>query len=128
MGARTIGNTQIVFKDTPGFLRLENAKEERLDRDLIVTAAAEMQHVDYCLLVVDSARRLTETYRDALVQLMIGAINSTGRIEEDTDGEEEQGTTRGFDARETSKFAIVLNKGEWVSGWVSKIQNKILLP
>lgn len=116
LGARTAGNTQIVFKDTPGFLRLENAKEERLDRDLIITAAAEMQHVDYCLLVVDSARKLTDNYRHALVQLMTGAINSKGRIEDDSDDEESERVTekinKGTDAKETSKFAIVLNKGE----------------
>mmetsp|Transcript_18654 Transcript_18654/g.46179 ORF Transcript_18654/g.46179 Transcript_18654/m.46179 type:complete len:317 (+) Transcript_18654:67-1017(+) len=118
LGARTVGNTQIVFKDTPGFLRLENAKEERLDRDLIITAAAEMQHVDYCLLVVDSARKLTDNYRHALVQLMIGAINSKGRIEEDSDDEESERMTekvkKAIDARETSKFAIVLNKVDLV--------------
>lgn len=116
LGARTAGNTQIVFKDTPGFLRLENAKEERLDRDLIITAAAEMQHVDYCLLVVDSARKLTDNYRHALVQLMIGAINSKGRIEDHSDDEESERVTEKIkkrtDAKETSKFAIVLNKGE----------------
>lgn len=118
LGARTVGNTQIVFKDTPGFLRLENAKEERLDRDLIITAAAEMQHVDYCLLVVDSARNLTDNYRHALVQLMVGALNSTGRIEEDIGDDEEseieaEVTNKDIGAHETSKFAIVLNKGQF---------------
>eukprot|EP00980_Cylindrotheca_fusiformis_P002246 scaffold517_cov119-Cylindrotheca_fusiformis.AAC.29 len=113
LGARTEGDTQIVFKDTPGFLRLENAKEERLDRDLIVTAAAELQHVDYSLVVVDSVRSLTENYRHALVQLMIGAINSRGRIEEeDDDGDDSNIPAEDSQEREeNSKFAIVLNKG-----------------
>ena len=117
LGARTIGNTQIVFKDTPGFLRIENAKEERLDRDLIATAASEMQDVDFTLLVLDSARILSENYRHALVQLMIGALNSKGRIEEESfededhddsfdDVEEHMQTNDG----DQSKFAIVLNK------------------
>jgi GTPase len=132
--------TQIVFKDTPGFLKLENAKEERLDRDLIVTAASELQHVDYTLIVVDSARSLKDNYRQALVQLMIGALNSKGRIEEDddddhddinqeneiescgdltydTDGEQ---TSQGSNLSRTSidsgpKFAIVLNKTDLVN-------------
>jgi GTP-binding protein Era len=116
LGARTVGDTQIVFKDTPGFLRLENAKEERLDRDLIATAAAEMQHVDYSLLVVDSVRTLKENYRHALVQLMVGAINSRGRIEEydDETSEETKDISEDVHEREEkSKFAIVLNKGRW---------------
>ena len=108
LGARTLGNTQIVFKDTPGFLRIENAKEERLDRDLIATAASEMQDVDFTLLVLDSARTLSENYRHALVQLMIGALSSNGRIEEDFDDEDEINDKSAFD--EKCKFAIVLNK------------------
>ena len=116
LGARTIGNTQIVFKDTPGFMRIEDAKEERLDRDLIVTAASEMQDVDFTLLVLDSARSLSENYRHALVQLMIGAINSKGRIEEsfeddDDDGDENDSTRSD---NEKCKFAIILNKVDLV--------------
>ena len=116
LGARTIDNTQIVFKDTPGFLRIENAKEERLDRDLIATAAAEMQDVDFTLLVLDSARALSDNYRHALVQLMIGALNSQGRIEEEFERDDyteeelevEQKNRAAVDNR--CKFAIVLNK------------------
>ncbi|MGK3733377.1 MAG: GTP-binding protein Era [Bacillariaceae sp.] len=130
LGARTIGNTQIVFKDTPGFMRIENAKEERLDRDLIATAASEMQDVDFTLLVIDSARALSENYRHAFVQLMIGAINSKGRIEESFGGDDEIGDDKSFinnhrnsdddaDANSNSndgkgKFAIVLNKVDLV--------------
>lgn len=136
LGARTMMdvNTQIVFKDTPGYMRLENAKEERLDRNLIVTAAAEMQDVDYTLLVVDAARALSDNYRHALVQLMVGAINSRGRIEEDDDDdledidvkviEESSGSTSSVDSDDIvskdslnigrPKFAIVLNKVDLV--------------
>lgn len=116
LGARTIDNTQIVFKDTPGFLRIENAKEERLDRDLIATAASEMQDVDFTLLVLDSARALSDNYRHALVQLMIGALNSQGRIEEsferddhDSDKVETKKNAAGLDD-DKCRFAIVLNK------------------
>lgn len=117
LGARTVGNTQIVFKDTPGFLRIENAKEERLDRDLIATAASEMQDVDFTLLVLDSARTLSENYRHALVQLMIGALNSKGRIEESFENESgHENSDEMMDKKndmiddEKCKFAIVLNK------------------
>ncbi|KAG7373356.1 GTP-binding protein Era [Nitzschia inconspicua] len=129
LGARTIDNTQLVFKDTPGFLRLENAKEERLDRDLIATAAAELEDVDFTLLVVDAARTLTDNYRQALVQLMIGALNSRGRIEEEDDDDDDDDTIldeEGKKYRNNSsnisprhisngpKFAIVLNKTDLV--------------
>mmetsp|Transcript_6184 Transcript_6184/g.17611 ORF Transcript_6184/g.17611 Transcript_6184/m.17611 type:complete len:459 (-) Transcript_6184:53-1429(-) len=136
LGARTVGNTQIVFKDTPGFLRIENAKEERLDRDLIATAASEMQDVDFTLLVLDSARKLSDNYRHAIVQLMVGAVNSRGRIEDysddDDDGDDTIGdndasnpetittsTTNDDDNNKKkpsnkSKFAIVLNKVDLV--------------
>ena len=90
LGARTIDDTQIVFKDTPGFLRLENAKEERLDRNLIVTAESEMQHVDFTLLVVDAARLLTDTYREALRSLMSNSLQAQGRIEEEEEEEIEE--------------------------------------
>lgn len=123
LGARTVEDTQIVFKDTPGFLRIENAKEERLDRDLIVTASTEMKYVDYTLIVVDAARNLSENYRQALVLLMQHAVNSQGRIEEDyledddTDEEEEKDTTKIKEPEksQTSKFAIVLNKVDLVN-------------
>jgi hypothetical protein len=93
-------------------MRLENAKEERLDRDLIVTAASELQTVDFSLLVVDAARTLNDNYRHALVQLMIGAINSKGRIEEtfleEDEKETEETLNDGIDQQ--ARFAIVLNK------------------
>jgi GTPase len=121
LGARTILDTQLVFKDTPGFMKLENAKEERLDRDLIATAAAELQHVDYTLLVVDAARTLTDPYREALVQLMIGALNSQGRIEEEgddlgvMDDDDDESTLQSSKSLEGGpKFAIVLNKTDLV--------------
>jgi len=115
LGARTIGNTQIVFKDTPGFLRIEDAKEERLDRDLIATAASEMQSVDFTLLVLDSARTLSESYRHALLQLMIGALNSQGRIEESFEDDGSDGNSDEVEKNNNTtdgkcKFAIVLNK------------------
>jgi GTP-binding protein Era len=122
LGARTVEDTQIVFKDTPGFLRIENAKEERLDRDLIVTASTEMKYVDYTLVVVDAARNLSENYRQALRALMLHAVDSQGRMEEDYleddyDGDKEKDTTKIKEPKTTpqSKFAIVLNKVDLVN-------------
>lgn len=112
LGARTIGDTQIVFKDTPGYLRVDDAKEERLNRDLIISAASEIQNVDFSLLVVDAARTLTENYRHAIIQLMLHAIRSKGRIEED---DQAIGTKALSDFEwNRSRFAIVLNKVDLV--------------
>ena len=114
MAVRTVNDTQIVFVDTPGFLKLDHAKQERLDADLIATAASEMKHVDYTLLVVDAARILSDTYRQALVSLMLNAIHSEGRSEfEDEDYDNIERNSRSQDAPNNpnrSKFAIVLNK------------------
>lgn len=124
LGARTVGNTQIIFKDTPGFMKIENAKEERLNRDLIVTAAAAMQDVDFTLLVLDAARLLNDNYRHALVQLMIGAINSKGRIEECFESKEivdhrsktvtNNSSSNNNNNNDKGKLAIVLNKVDLV--------------
>jgi GTP-binding protein Era len=136
LGARTLKDetTQIVFKDTPGFLRIENAKAERLDRDLIATAAAELQTVDYSLLVVDAARTLNDTYTEALEMLMKGALDSRGRIEEDfddddyeddndeDDDEEEEEENDPFTSIERPKFAIVLNKVDLVKDKTSLLE------
>ena len=113
MAVRTVGDTQIVFKDTPGFLQLEHAKSERLERDLIATAASEMKNVDYTLLVVDAARTLTDNYREALVSLMLHAIHSEGRVEDEGDYDSEDATSNSQEEPidlNRSKFAIVLNK------------------
>jgi hypothetical protein len=69
-----MSSTQIVFKDTPEFMKLESAKEERLDGDWIVTAASGLRHVDFTLIVVDAARSSKDNCRQALSQLMIGAF------------------------------------------------------
>jgi GTP-binding protein Era len=115
MGGRTVGNSQVVFIDTPGFLKLDHAREEGLDRDLIVSAATEMQYVDYSLLVIDAARTLTTNYREALIQLMLNSIFSQGRQEdEDFDPEEEKSKQQQRKEQKIdfsrNKFAIVLNK------------------
>lgn len=112
LGARTVGDTQIVFKDTPGYLRLDDAKEERLNRELIVNAASEMQNVDYTLLVVDAARTMSSNYQHALVQLMLFALKSNGRVEEGFTEEEQKSESPNEEQR--PKFAVVLNKVDLV--------------
>ena len=141
MGARTVGNTQIVFVDTPGFLKVDLAKQEGLDRELVVSAAEEIAEVDLTLLVIDAARNLNQGYKDTLITLMLTALQAQGRFEmiedgdafgeaedwdggEDTKNEEEENfsavTTTTNDSTSSSslpegpKFAIVLNKVDLV--------------
>jgi GTPase len=107
LGARTVTRdngkggsimTQLLFVDTPGFVNTGPSKirttgknvrkTEKLDRDLMLSSARrEMVAVDYTVLVVDAARRLTPDVRAALVELMTLAIASQGRIEDPDDDE-----------------------------------------
>lgn len=105
LGARTVNDTQIVFVDTPGFLRHKSAKQEGLVRDLVVTAMSEMQDVDYTLLVIDAARKLTDDLKEALVSLMLMALCPGGRME---------GNGERVKAPVGETFAIVLNKVDLV--------------
>jgi GTP-binding protein Era len=112
LGARTIDKTQLVFVDTPGFLNTLNAKQEGLMRDLMVSAKDEMQHVDFTLLVIDAARRITDDLREALVTLMMRSTQTLGRVEATLDFDDDiipppQATP--------DKFAIVLNKVDLVN-------------
>ena len=107
LGARTVDNTQIVFVDTPGFLRQKSARQEGLTRNLTLTVLSEMQDVDYTLLVIDAARNFTDELREALARLMLQAMLSGGRIE--------GGLNNGrVPAPAGEKFAIVLNKVDLV--------------
>ena len=116
LGARTVvkGNeaTQLVFVDTPGFLRAG----DDVDRDHIETLAKqEMRYVDHTLVVVDAARRLTEDVKESLLQLMLQALESEGRVRDDdeeewSDDEEEEENP----AAMNQKLSIVLNKVDLV--------------
>ena len=89
LGARTVNNQkQLVFVDTPGFMRYKSAKKEGLTRDLRVSAEKEMEDVDYTLVVIDAARRLDDEMKEALVTLMLRAAASRGRIEASVDDDE----------------------------------------
>ena len=83
MAARTVKDTQILFVDTPGFMRVDEAKAEGLDRDLTTTAMAEIQDVDFTLLVVDAAKRMTDTVRGTLAELIMESLLAQGRLELD---------------------------------------------
>lgn len=106
LGARTVDNTQILFVDTPGFLRKKSATKEGLSRnDLELNSAlSEMQDVDYTLVVIDAARNLTNEARETLISLMLSALHAGGRMEGDMQSQSIQG----------EKFAIVLNKVDLV--------------
>ena len=102
--------TQLVFVDTPGFLQTASARKERLLQDLMDSAANEMQHTDYTLVVVDAAKRVTDSDKETLAELMLKARFSSGRVEAVLDDQDE-------DEKETQtleKFAIVLNKVDLV--------------
>jgi GTP-binding protein Era len=115
LGVRTVGDTQIVFKDTPGYLTESRAREEKLDQSLISNSVTELEDVDFTLLVVDAAKMLTDKDRHSLVQLMRYAMRSKGRIEEEVfdpePGDDDDSTTLEDDR---PKFAIVLNKVDLV--------------
>lgn len=113
LGVRTVENTQIVFKDTPGYLTASRAEEERLDMDLISSAVSELDDVDFTLIVVDAARKIRDQDRHSLVQLMNFAMRSKGRMEEDHF--ESKGTiTIAPSVNDRPRFAIVLNKVDLV--------------
>jgi GTPase len=109
MGARTVDNTQIVFVDTPGFLRQKSARQEGVTRNMALTAMSEMEDVDYTLIVIDAARNVTDDHKETLVKLMLKAIHSGGRIE----GGLNLNNGR-VPPPAGEKFAIVLNKVDLV--------------
>ena len=135
LGARTVNDEQqLVFVDTPGFMRYKSARKEGLTRDLMTSAESEMTDVDYTLVVIDSARKLDDDLKESLVTLMLKAAASEGRIEatmglEDEEDEDdanvaactdvddgERRTTENTIEQEVvrEKFAIVLNKVDLV--------------
>lgn len=93
LGVRTVSDTQLVFVDTPGYLRLQTAKEENLLRNLIVTANTEIDNADYTLLVIDAAKKLDAGMKEGLVALMLRALHMT----------------------RTGKFGVALNKVDLVT-------------
>lgn len=113
LGVKTMDDTQIVFRDTPGYLTASGAIEEKLDDLLVRNAVSDLNDVDYTLLIVDAAKNQTERDRHALIQLMLYAMKSSGRIEEDyvEDSLSEKETVR---IQNHAKYAIVLNKVDLV--------------
>ena len=93
LGCRTINDTQMIFIDTPGYLRLKTAKHEKLLKELITTASSEMDKADYTLLVIDAAKKIDDALKEALVFLMLRAMFATP----------------------TGRFGIVLNKVDLVN-------------
>jgi len=123
LGARTVNNEQqLVFVDTPGYMRYKSARKEGLTRELMTSAEAEMTDVDYTLVVIDSARKLDDDLRESLVTLMLKAAACQGRIEatmglEDEDAKIDIEGQAGDEIKQEvvrEKFAIVLNKVDLV--------------
>jgi GTP-binding protein Era len=115
LGARTFNNEcQLIFWDTPGYLRANSARKEGLDKDLMVAATSEMEDVDYSLLVVDAARKLTDDYKETMIALMMhGLFESEGREEAaisiDEDGKEF------VPERPVERLGIIFNKVDLVT-------------
>lgn len=142
LGVRTVLSktdaTQLVFVDTPGFLR----RDDVVDRDLMETPLpAEAEYVDHTLLVVDAARSLTDSVKQSLAQLITIALEARGREpfldmdelvgsdDEDDDVEVDNGDGQDDDDDDTGrndedeliefmsqpKFSVVLNKVDLVT-------------
>jgi GTP-binding protein Era len=103
-GARTFGDSQIVFIDTPGYLHHEMSIKEGV-RKLLGEASSEIEASDYVLLVVDAAKKLDEDMKRTLITLIFLALRSRGR--------NENGVT--MTSNSLNKFAVVLNKVDLVS-------------
>ncbi|GKY97629.1 hypothetical protein MPSEU_000721300 [Mayamaea pseudoterrestris] len=134
LGARTLmdQNTQLLFVDTPGFLRRSDARTEGL-QSMVSAANREMVNVDHTLLVVDAARGLTRDVKQTLAELMQQALLAQGRVEDaedsddDMDGdaddesanENEHGddvhvSNDGYFDMHTQRLSIALNKVDLV--------------
>lgn len=130
LGARTVDDVQLMFVDTPGFLKLDQARREGLQQ-MVSAAMAEASNVDHTLLVVDAARALTGEVRETLAVLMQQALQARGRVEvndddegsEEGEGHEEPSELRvhgnaedepAETAEHAQKLSIVLNKVDLV--------------
>jgi GTP-binding protein Era len=108
LGARTLQNTQLLFVDTPGFLRHDDV----VDRDLM-SSTAQMSQVDFTLLVVDAARRWTTDVQESLVRLMLQALQTEGRLEVLFENDDSSSNAVATSLLKP-KFAVVLNKVDLV--------------
>jgi GTP-binding protein Era len=82
LGERTVGNTQLLFMDTPGFMRRADAKKEGLpESGHLAELRTYLPSVDHTLLVVDAAKNLTDSVKETLVELMLMALQAQGRDE-----------------------------------------------
>jgi GTPase len=82
MGERTVNDAQLLFLDTPGFLRRSDAKREGLpDGRHLSELTAYVPNVDHTILVVDAAKKLTDGVSNTLMDLMMLALQAKGRDE-----------------------------------------------
>jgi GTP-binding protein Era len=130
LGARTVleQNTQLLFVDTPGFLRRGQAQTEGL-RSMVSAATTEMANVDHTLLVVDAARALTWDVKETLAELMQQAQEAQGRVEMSDDDEEEEDDDDDDDDKNDIVTAIESNRSsvaaDAMSQRLSIVLNKV---
>jgi GTP-binding protein Era len=66
---KMIGDTQVVFIDTPGVFR----PNRRLDRAMVSVALSSMNDADAILLIIDATRGVTQTVRNIAAKLPANA-------------------------------------------------------
>jgi GTPase len=117
--------TQLLFVDTPGFLNVgpsssdvlsrkrDVSNVEKLDRDLMVAEARrEMVAVDYTVLVIDAARRFTPDVREVIVELIMMALASHGRIEDVDDDDDDDDDNYDDDDKSDGDNKIIQDEGD----------------
>lgn len=79
-----------------------------------------IHHVDFTLVIIDAAMRLTDKVRETLIELMMHAVQSQGRLEFPSDNEDNEEHASSiernsvFRTDDIQKFAVVLNKVDLV--------------
>jgi len=83
LGIRSIGDTQLIFTDTPGFMKHDEAVAEQTPGSISITkkilhrltkqAKQGVADSDISLLVIDAARTMTDSVRETLASLMFYA-------------------------------------------------------
>jgi GTP-binding protein Era len=111
--------TQLIFVDTPGFLKLQTAKEEALFRSLVMAAKSDVIASDIALLVIDAAKRLTPDLLSTYAALMLVAcVNHAEQLKGlggPTNKDESGGNNDGRAFLPSVPLAIVLNKVDLVN-------------
>lgn len=125
LGVRNMDETQLVFVDTPGFLRSKSdansssttsKQNEKLMRSLVATAGAEINKADYTLLVLDSAANKMNfrEYEDSLLILMWKGMFGDGQTHQ-SQLRQYNDSMNSIPALPPSTLGVILNKVDLVT-------------